>query len=56
MNKITKNEIICFATLIMIAKYTPKDSYALKNNKNLISKNKHEKESNQSFLSFVRSQ
>ena len=46
INKTTKKEIICFPTLMIIAKYTPKYSNTLKNNKNFISKNKHEKESN----------
>ena len=46
MNKTNKKEKIFFPTLIIIAKYTPKYSNALKNNKNFISKNKHEKESN----------
>jgi hypothetical protein len=46
MNKTTRKEIICLATLIIIAKYIPKYSSARKNNKNFISKNKHEKESN----------
>jgi hypothetical protein len=39
-------EIILFPTPIIIAKYTPKDSNALKNNKNFTSKNRQENESN----------
>jgi hypothetical protein len=38
--------MICFATLMIIAKYIPKYSNALKNSKNFMSKNRHENESN----------
>jgi hypothetical protein len=38
--------MICFTILMIVAKYVPKNSNALKNNKNFISKNRHEKESN----------
>ena len=51
MNKTIKKQKICFPTLMIIAKYTPKDSNALKNNKNFISKNRQEKESNGIILS-----
>ena len=52
-NNSTKKKIIFFPTLMIIAKYTPKDSNALKNNKNFISKNRHENANNGIILSLI---